>query len=237
MPNCIFQFKQFAVWSHIGGFKVGTDAVLLGAWINIAKDSSVLEIGTGTGVVSLMIAQRHNASISAIEIDPNAAAQAHFNFQRSKFGGLSIENASVQKFANTKEKFDCIVCNPPYFQFSSKPDSETLHKAKHTDSLCPTELLECSARLITDNGNLCMIIPFSDMNEWIDSAKSSGFYLTKKLLVRPAPEFDPKRVLLEFGRVKESCQEQEMIIEQDVRDNRSYTTQFQEMMKDYFIRF
>ena len=238
MPNCIFQFKQFAVWSHIGGFKVGTDAVLLGAWADIFKSASILEIGTGTGVIAMMMAQRAQASITAVEFDDNAASQAKYNFQRCSFGRLDVEQDSIQDFAGKCQvKFDHVVCNPPFFQFSSKPNSDTLHKAKHTDSLEPSELIACSARLSNENGRLSIVIPFSDQDYWIEIAQTEGFYPNQKLLVRPAPEFDYKRVLIEFGKSEELCKEQEITLEEGEGGNRTYTSQFQEMMKDYYIKF
>ena len=238
MPNCIFQFKEFAVWSHIGGFKVGTDAVLMGAWTGISDNQSVLDVGTGTGVISLMIAQRANTSLTAVELDRNAATQAKFNFQRSKFGRLTVVNSSVQDFsATTTKQFDHIVCNPPFFQFSSKPNSETLQKAKHTDTLCPSDVLKSSSKMISESGKVSIVIPYKDEQEWLSIGNSMEFYPTRKLLLRPAPEFDIKRVLVEFGRVDASCEVNEIIVEEGERNNRSYTTEFQKMMKDYFIRF
>ncbi|MFT5919242.1 MAG: tRNA1Val (adenine37-N6)-methyltransferase, partial [Granulosicoccus sp.] len=232
MPNCVFQFKQFAVWSHIGGFKVGTDAVLLGAWADVSRSNSILEIGTGTGVIAMMMAQRTQASITAVELDVNAASQAEYNFQRSSFGGLRVKNEAIQDFAgSSEEKYDHVVCNPPFFQSSSKPDSDTLQKAKHTDSLDPSELMACSARLTNEDARLSLVVPFSDLQLWIESAQSSGFYPTRKLLVRPAPEFDFKRVLIEFEKSQGPCIEQEITLEEGESENRTYTVRFQEMMK------
>ena len=238
MPNCIFQFKQFAVWSHIGGFKVGTDAVLLGAWVDVSKSASILEIGTGTGVIAMMMAQKTNASITAVELNSDAASQAEYNFQRAPFGRLKLINEAIQDFAQTsEEKFDHILCNPPFFQFSSKPDSDTLQNAKHTDSLEPSDLIASSALLTSKRGRLSVVIPYSDQNYWIELAASEGLYPRRKLLVRPAPEFDYKRVLIEFGKVEGPCNEQDITLEEGESDQRSYTSKFQEMMKDYFIRF
>lgn len=238
MANCIFQFKHFAVWSHIGGFKVGTDAVLLGAWADVSKSDSIIDIGSGTGVLALMLAQRTNASITAVELNTNAASQAEYNFQRAPFGRFNLRNEALQDFAKTCDrKFDHVVCNPPFFQFSSKPISDTLQNAKHTDSLEPSELIACSAMFTSNQGRLSLVIPYSDQNYWIELAGSEGFYPRKKLFVRPAPEFDYKRVLIEFGKSEGPCKDQNLTLEEGEADHRCYTSEFQEMMKDYFIRF
>ncbi len=111
MPNCLFQFKQFGVWSHIGGFKVGTDAVLLGAWAKVEEGEAIIEVGSGTGVISLMLGQRSRNPIVAVELDHSAAEQTKHNFQLASFGGLSLIESSIQDFSESSvEQFDHLVC-------------------------------------------------------------------------------------------------------------------------------
>lgn len=239
MPNCLFQFKQFGVWSHIGGFKVGTDAVLLGAWADVENAGRVLEIGAGTGVVSLMLAQRSSASIEAVEIDGAASYQAKFNFERSRFGNLTVARSSIQDFAITAaQQFDHIVCNPPYFQLSSKPESETLHMAKHADSLLPNELMACVSTLISRNGSLTMVIPYSDLEEWSLLARQVDLHTVRQLLIRPKPSNDLKRVLVEWKRgFAGICSSSELTLENGNSENREYTDSFKALLKNYFIKF
>ena len=239
MPNCLFQFKQFDVWSHIGGFKVGTDAVLLGAWADVQDDSQIMEIGGGTGVVTLMLAQRSSSSIHVVELDKDAARQARFNFERSQFGSLEVTQDSIQEFAEESDQmFDHIVCNPPYFQFSSKPDSETLLKAKHTDTLEPRDLISSVGKILTPSGRLSMIIPSEAFSSWNGLARSIGLQSVRKLLIRPKLEFDVKRVLVEWKRgYSSACESSELSLEIGSAEDREYTNEFKDLMKDYFIKF
>ena len=239
MPNCLFQFKQFSIWSHLGGFKVGTDAVLLGAWADVSSNQNILEIGAGTGVVSLMMAQRTNASIHAVEVDKAAADQAKYNFQHARFGGLKLNHSSIQDFAeNIDARFDHIVCNPPYFEFSSKPDSDTMLKAKHTDGLAPEDLLKCVGMLVSTEGGFSAILPFGSYEKWNALAESHGFKAARNLLVRPLPENGHKRVLVEwrkgFGGATEIT---DITLEKGGTEVREYTSEFKRLLSDYFIRF
>src|SRR5574343_1824554 len=136
MSGSTFAFKQFVIKQDLCAMKVGTDAVLLGAWVNIEKSKKILDIGTGTGIISLMLAQKSEAEITAIDIDKQAVDQAIINFKESKFSSrIQAKHCSFREFyENNTEKFDLIVTNPPYFVDSLKSSDTTRSAARHADS-------------------------------------------------------------------------------------------------------
>ena len=207
-PN--FRFKQFTVWHDRCAMKVGTDGVLLGAWCPLATATSegeykVLDIGTGSGLIALMLAQRATSIddtpivIDTIDIDAGAAEQAKFNFEQSPWSKLlRIYQSSLQEWQSEKE-YDLIVSNPPYFQDSLKnPDSQRA-MARHTDTLSYEELLKHSARLLTQEGIIALVLPIEAEQQIITLAQSLGLYPTHITYVYPKPGKAAKRLLIAFS--------------------------------------
>ena len=164
MANPYFQFKQFTVWHDKCAMKVGTDGVLLGAWTSVENTRSILDVGCGTGLISLMLAQRCQAIIDALDIDPAACMQARENADRSPFGQrLQVIHRPfadcVTEFAGIRQ-YDCIVSNPPYFINSLKCPDKQRNQARHTDTLSLDELISGSKQLLSPGGRLCLILPF-----------------------------------------------------------------------------
>ena len=239
MSNSHFNFKKFSVQQELCSMKVGTDGVLLGAWTNTEKTSRILDIGTGTGLIALMLAQRSNANIVAVDAEENACIQGTINFNASPWKErLTLIHSKIQDY-QTEEKFDLIVSNPPYFTGYYSSDDLSRDIARSADMLLPyEELIAAAKRLLKEEGRLSLILP-ADQQEKISSiAKQNGFILSRCTIVKTKIGKDPKRVLLEWANsVKEvELLSDELIIQAD--DNgRVYTPEYINLTKDFYLAF
>ncbi len=216
--------------------KVGTDAVLLGSWVLPNGSREILDIGTGTGVVALMLAQKTLAKIDAIDIDENACLQAQQNIFESKFSGqLQVIHSSWQEFSkvNTK-KYNLIVTNPPYFEQSLKSSDEQRSFARHADVLPFEELIDGVIKLLDDKGKFCLILPTLEAEKFKDLAKKKGLFLSKLLRVKSKinKELD-KRHLMQFEFTPSEFSEQTIAIELEERHH--YTDEYKALTKDYYL--
>ena len=193
-----FRFKEFSVRQDRCAMKVGTDGVLLGALARVESQEprvesqesmfNVLDIGTGTGVVALMLAQRYpEARIVGVEIDPEAAAQAAENFAASPWGDRIIARCGDVNVNENENKFNLIVCNPPYYAHSPAASSRARDTARRADSLTYEQLVECAARLMADGGRLEVIIPYTTADEFIHTAWLHGLHLVRRIDIRTKP--------------------------------------------------
>lgn len=197
----MFHFKQFCIQQDQCAMKVGTDAVLLGAWVPCGQNiKRVLDIGTGSGCIALMLAQRTLPSvhIDALEIDIAAARQATQNVLQSPWSGrvTVIAQALQQYTPSFAQPYDLLVCNPPYFENSLKANEQKRTTARHTDSLPFSELCFYAANLLTFHGLFCLILPTSGYASFIQNAQAVGFSICYKTLVYTRPNKPAKRVLL-----------------------------------------
>lgn len=200
MSNQYFDFKRFRIEQDRCSMKVGTDGVLLGAWFPMEWGLSVLDIGTGTGLIALMAAQRGAGSVTAVEIDPDASAQAADNAARSDWADIiTVVNADIAHF-NAGRRFDRIVSNPPYFRDSLRCPDAGRTTARHNDSLSFETLARCSADMLEPDGLLCVVIPFESVGEFANSAAGAGLNLRKRIDVVTSAGKTPKRSLLAFGK-------------------------------------
>jgi tRNA1Val (adenine37-N6)-methyltransferase len=202
MANGYFQFKQFTVHQQHCAMKVGTDGTLLGAWA-LASDSPcrILDIGTGTGLIALMMAQRYpQAKVTAIDIDDGAVRQAKENVSASPFvDRINVIKADVLTFEE-EEKYDSIVCNPPFFEDSLTCPDPQRTEARHTVSLGYRQLMEAAFRLVKDDGCFSLIIP-SDCRERLESeAHLRGFFLSRVCSIQTTPKKAPKRYMIELSK-------------------------------------
>ena len=216
--------------------KVGLDGVLLGTWTPIENARKMLDVGCGTGLIALMLAQRSEAEIRCIEIDENAVLQATENINNSPWSNrISVLQNSFQNFANiSAERFDLIVSNPPYFVNSLKAPDENRTAARHTDSLTHEELIENALKLMNQSGRICLILPVVEALQCIQFAESKGLYCSKQVTVFPKPGVQAKRFLLEFSRTQQQKIETELTIESEIRHH--YSPEFSKLAKEFYLK-
>lgn len=235
MPNPYFRFKKFTVYHDRCAMKVGTDGVLLGAWVNVSGDN-ILDIGTGTGLISLMMAQRNGkAVIDAIDIDSDAVSQANDNIENSPFSNrINSWNASLQEFCSKVEKrYDVIVSNPPFFVQSLKSPNKERSLARHTDSLSVEDLIGLSASLLSQAGRMSFIYPFDYKVELIKLAEQYKLSVSRITNVFPTPDSVPKRILIELSKEEATPIENDLIIE---KARHVYSDGFTALLKDFYLK-
>lgn len=234
MSNPFFTFKQFTIRHDRCAMKVGTDGVLLGAWTDVSHSCRLLDIGTGTGLIALMLAQRcPKASITAIDIDAEAVEQARENVLLSPWPDrVEVALQDICKYLTDKH-FDTIVSNPPYFIDSLKCPNDQRNTARHTDTLDAERLLESVARLLTDDGRFSIILPAEQTDLLIQTAYAQGLYPSRKTAVITRPGLSPKRILMEFQKTKEAFQPDELIIE---LERHVYSEGYIALTKDFYLK-
>ena len=233
MPNPYFSFKQFTVYHDRCAMKVGTDGVLLGAWTDVSSSKHILDIGTGTGLIALMLAQRCScAQITAIDIDLMAVGQARENIEASKWGNRV--NVTLQDLNTYTPNclFDTIVSNPPYFVDSLKSVDSQRTMARHTDALSAIVLFRKTAELLSDEGKFSLIIPFDQKDYFISLAKEEGLFLSRLTNVITRPGIPPKRSLMEFKKQISVCEENSLIIE---IDRHVYTDEYISLTREFYL--
>lgn len=222
--------------------KIGTDGILLGAWAKANQPERILDIGTGTGLIALMMAQRFpNAVIDAVEIEPNAAEQAARNFSASPWlERLNLHHQAIQNFAasNLHDKaYSLIVSNPPWFVDSLKSNESNRNLARHTDSLSHDELLNSARQLLHSSGRFAIVLPFGDSASFVHSAHEKNLFCHRQCHVRSKPGLSFHRALLEFetGPRESPMIPQELTIENE--QHHDYTESFRELTRDFYLRF
>lgn len=236
MPNPYFRFKQFTVFHDRCAMKVGTDGVLLGAWANIKDTQQILDIGTGTGLIALMLAQRSSAEIDAVEIDLDAFNQARENINNSPWSNrIKIYHDSIQNYAiNYSKYYNLLISNPPFFINASKSTINARNLARHNDLLKEIDILKTAKNILYKNGRLAIIYPTEQAEIFQEQAKIFGFYCQRKLYVKSTLTSPIKRILLEFSQSQLEYQEQTLIIE-NARHN--YSTEFINLIKDFYLKY
>jgi len=215
--------------------KVGTDGVLLGAWANVENAQSILDIGTGTGLIALMLAQRSHAEIDAIEIEKNAYKQALENVEASIFRDrVNVFHCSLQNFSQQKT-YNLIVSNPPYFVQSLKNPAQEKILARHNDTLTQDDLLFFAGNNLSENGRLAVIFPVEEGFSFIKKAENYSLFCSKLTRVMPREGANAKRLLLEFSQQKQNCQKSGLQIETDRRHE--YSGEFKQLTKDFYLNF
>ncbi|QIA06897.1 methyltransferase [Draconibacterium halophilum] len=216
--------------------KVGIDGILLGAWANVCHCKQILDIGTGTGLIALMLAQRSQADITAIEIEKNAAEEAAKNVAASVWKErVKVQHISLQKFASeTTQQFDLIVSNPPYFQNSLKAGNENRSLARHTDSLSHKTLLYSTSKLLSEEGRCAFVFPETVLKDIEHLAKLNHLYLTRITMVSPNENKPTNRILVEM--IKKECSTATDRL-QIYNNDGSWNDKFKKLTCDYYLNF
>ena len=213
--------------------KVGTDSVVFGSCLAVCgNESRILDVGTGTGLLALMTAQRFTAAqIVAVEIDPSACEQARENVANSKWGNrISIVQCDVREYAD--ERFDLIISNPPYFSKSLKSPNAEKNVARHDDSLNLHHLIDCVVRLLSENGRFALIIPSELAKNLVEIAADSGLFPARQINVKPKIDKPPSRVIFEFSRFAAICMESTLILGTATG---AYSDEYRNLTKDYIM--
>jgi len=231
-----FHFKQFSLFHHRSTMKVGTDAILLATWADIKSAQSILDVGSGSGIISLLLAVRCQAHIHAIEIDAPSVEESSENFRNSKYNNrLSVEKADFTDFAKSCGKqYDLIVSNPPFFtDYAFKPKKEARKNARHVDTLDFNTLCAGVAKLLKPEGRFCLVIPTTEYERFLDAASRFQLFLQKQLNIIPVRSQKANRFNLQFGfqKLKEIGREDYVVREND----RTFTSQHINFLKNYYI--
>lgn len=231
-----FVFKQFIIKQNKCAMKVGTDAVLLGAWADLPATGRVLDIGSGTGIIAMMVAQRCNAQVDTIEIDDDAFKQAHENCSNSKWKErLNVHHKSFQEFSLAcKEKYEAIVTNPPYFTNSLQAASESRTKARHNATLTFNELIDGIKALLHEDGIFAIILPCNEAEDFTDIAIENGLFPIKVMRIQTTATKPAKRVMMQFAFKRNSFSENTLVIE---NADHTFTSDYKLLTRDFYLGF
>ena len=235
--SSVFKFKQFEIEQNGCTMKVGTDGVLLGAWSDVEEKKEILDIGTGTGVIAIMLAQRNlEANVEAVEIDPAACQTAKGNMLKSPFSNrLNIVQESIQNFAKTTRKeYDLIVCNPPFFTGGTLSAQISRNNVRHTIKLPNGDLLNCVQRLLKKDGKFCVVLPFIEGLRFKELAQNYNLYCTKVTQVKSKKEKPIERLLLQFEKLNQSETTDELIIQFEKRND--FTPDYIALTKEFYLK-
>lgn len=229
----IFHFKQFSIRHQNVTMKVGTDAVLLGAWVSVEGAREILDIGTGSGVIALMLAQRTSkAHIDAVEISSQDTAQAIENVNSSPWKDkITIYHKAVQQFTPDKQ-YDLIVSNPPFFINSQEPPDEDRRNTRHTTTLTHEDLLTASLRLLNPLGKLSVILPYVEGMQFISKAGQAGLYCTHQLFFKSKQDKPVERLLLTLSHTGETLKVDELIL-YDAEG--TWSAAYKALTKDFYL--
>lgn len=234
MPNPYFAFKQFTVRHDRCAMKVGTDGVLLGAWTDLSHSRRILDIGTGTGLIALMLAQRcMDARITAIDLDSAAVEQAQENIQASPWKDrIEALQQDICTY-HPNGTFDTIVSNPPYFIDSLKCPDGQRSTARHTDTLDADRLIGKVSELLTSDGRFSIILPAEQTEDLIRVAGEKGLHPSRQTWVITRPGLSPKRILMEFRKIPVMLQPDELVIE---LERHVYSEEYIALTKEFYLK-
>ncbi len=241
MSNPYFQFKQFTIRQDRCAMKVGTDGVLLGAWVDVLGVKRALDIGTGTGLIALMLAQRLDAVVDAIEPERDSCSQAGENIRNSPWQKrIRLYNTRLQEFhtkfsqgKDNEKKYDCMVTNPPYFVDSKiNPDIKRT-MSRHAVYLTRKELLDGIVPLLDQSGRFSIILPAAEAHLFQEQAAAVSLFCTRKLNVKPLPGKAVKRVLMQFEWNERTVEEETIVV--DTTGRHEYSEEYRELTREFYL--
>ena len=236
MKNTLFRFKQFQIDQSKSAMKIGTDGVLLGAWTSVSsKPKTILDIGSGTGLIALMLAQRTDGSrIKAIEIDAAAAAEAAKNFKNSPwFDRLELLHADLLNYTQkSSETFELIVSNPPFFTTPFKVSEDSRSTARDNNHLRYEDLFSCVDQLLSPKGSFSMVCPFEYRNKLCALGLEHNLHLVHELHLKGTMTSPFKRTLMRFEQTQAPLQTEELILEES-RHQRTF--EHQQLVQDFYL--
>ncbi len=232
-----FHFKQFIIEQDRCPMQIGTDGVLLGAWTEISGSNRILDIGTGTGIIAIILAQRtEQSNIHAVEIHPESSQQAAENMEASPWGDrLQVFNESIQDFAKgRRQEYDLIVSNPPFFSGGTFSNRQDRTNVRHTTKLPHGDLLSCARNLLAPGGRFCVILPFIEGLRFQELAATYHLYCTKITEVSPRPGKEVNRLLLQFEMSSGTLVKDTLAIRQ--RDSDEWTEEYVKLTGDFYLK-
>ena len=236
--NSYFQFKQFTIQQDKCAMKVCTDACLFGAWVanKLIEEKiipkNILDIGSGTGLLSLMLAQKINTKIDAVELDEAAYTQSKQNIDAANFkNNITVHNADIISF-NPKEKYDCIISNPPFFENQLKSFKEIKNTAKHSTTLSFKDLVKSISTNITKEGSAFLLLPYFAIDDFEKILKSEKLFITEQVNVKHTSKHQYFRSIIVINKFCSLKKIKEIIIKDD---SGNYTNSFTQLMKNYYL--
>ncbi len=222
------------MYHHRSTMKIGTDAMILSAWAGVGDANNILDVGTGSGIIALMMAARSNAAIDAVELDTASAREAEQNFNQSPFASrLTIFQDDYTNYASsTTKKYDLIISNPPFFINDMRPENRLRKQARHTDTLSFNQLCTNTKKLLAGNGKFCLVLPYRESRFFLTEAESNGLFLKKKLIIFPRACKEPNRINLEFIKTRPKVITEEKFIIRN--EDNSYTKQYIDLLGAYY---
>lgn len=236
MSNDYFRFKEFTINQDKCAMKISTDAVLLGAWVKLNGCKRVLDVGTGTGILSLMVAQRFKGSIDALEIDAEAFTQAKSNIKRSLwYDRINLFHISFQEYVvKFKAKYSLVICNPPFFTSYLKSDNIKRNLARNTQSLSLFELVKNASLMLNNNGKIAVILPYELRNKFVKIVRQKNLDISRQTVVRHSKLHPPSRVLFEVRKKKVFNTEVDELVIQDISGN-GFSTDYINLTRVYYL--
>lgn len=231
-----FKFKQFKIHHEQTPHKVGTDGVLLGAWVNLNhQPQDILDVGSGCGLIALMMAQRSFAeNIDAIEINSKAFEECVNNFEASAWNDrLFCYHGDVKKLAHEADlKYDLIVSNPPFFDQFHDTDLNGRHQARRQNSLSYEDLIKSIGLLLNQNGQFALVLPFDKHQEFIEQAQAEGLFLNRLTQVKGQKHLSAKRSLMQFSFKRQIILKNELVLE---NNRHRYTDEYMSLVKNFYL--
>ena len=232
-----FFFKKFGMFHHRSTMRIGTDAVLFAQWVSVSSSDNVLDIGTGSGIIPMILSQKGANSIDAVELDADSYEEAKLNFSISVWNEkLNVFNNDVRIFADEiDKKYDLIVSNPPFYASDVKPIKEKKVMARHVSTLSFRDLLQSAKKMMKDNSRFALVLPFYESRLFIKEAEQLGFNLQKEMQIIPIEGKESNRVNMQFVFGEVDVVETKCFTMRN--KDYSYTEEYRGFLKDYYLDF